>query len=191
MRTRDISYDRTYPTYDRMGFKLPFSIKYVIFANYYFTINGWSVFYFMMIYLNWFRLNINNIYIIVMLVPAFILSALSTIISKKLLQRTNILLSSFQVIMAIIFIDMINSGPISSGINAGLVVNRLYWFLMILLIISLLLSGGSLFILVFDKSLKQYYQVKDSYIKPWFIQNFGVTSIIASVPLVFVYIIFF
>ncbi|MCE7736282.1 MAG: hypothetical protein GPJ54_15485 [Candidatus Heimdallarchaeota archaeon] len=191
MTIKDLTYDQTYPTSDRVAERLPYSLKFVIFSNYYFSINGWSVFFFMIIYLMLLQLNMDFVFIIVMFIPSFTLSTLSIIISKKLLLRSNIFLSLFHVLMDILLIDMLNTGPVSSSIQAELNVGKLYWFLMSLLFISLILSCGSLLVLISNQSLKRYYQIKDSYIKPWFIQNFGVTSILASVPFVIIYTIYF
>lgn len=191
MKTKDLIQDQTYPTNESTTLKLPLSLQFVIFSNYYFTINGWSVFYFMIINLTILQNKIELSYIIVMLIPSFILSTLSIIISKKLLQRSNIILSAFHVIMATLLIDMLNSGTLSSLIGAELNTNELHWFIMSLVLLSLILSSGSLLVLILNKSLQFCYLNKDVYIKPWFIRNFGVTSIIASTPFVLFYVLFF
>ena len=146
MTIKDLTHDTTYPTSDRVAQRFPLSLRFVIFTNYYFTINGWSVFFFMIIYLMVLQINIGTIYIILMLIPSIVLSILSIIISKKLLLRSNILLSLFYVLMDILLIGMLNMGPISSSIGAELTFNELYWFVMSLLILSLILSCVSLWI---------------------------------------------
>ncbi len=191
MITEDSTHSPTYPTHNHVAQKLPFSLRYVILSNYFFTINGWSVFYYMVIAIIFFQININFIYIMVMLVPSLILSALSIIISKELLQRSNIMLSLSHVLMGILLLDMLNSGPISTVIEAELNFVELHFFLTSLILLSLILSIGGFLMLIFNKSLQLYYLNKDLYLKPWFIRNFGVTSILASIPFILLYIYIF
>lgn len=184
----DSTHSSTYPSHHHVAQSLPFSLRYVIFSNYFFAINGWSVFYYMLIIIIFFQININFIYIMVMLIPSLILSALSIIISKELLQRSNIVLSLSHVLMGILLLDMLNSGPISTIIQAEISFSELQFFLISLIFLSLILSNGAVLMLIFNKSLQLYYLNKDLYLKPWFIRNFGVTSILASIPLILLYI---
>lgn len=184
--------DQSFPTYySKINEKLPISLKFVIYTNWFFAANGWSVLIFFLLMRFIFNISIPLFFYLIMVFPLVLLNTLSAIITNFLLRKLNIILSILLVLMNYFLIDLFNGWRISSSIGARISLEDLYPFVMLVLLVSTSMTMLQLIFLVFSKSLKTYYLNKHIYIKPQIVRNFALISILGGIPFGLLYVYYF